>query len=974
MPEQTLIDASRAPSTHELGLALLQDLAAHRRLAETHPSVNPISNLGLGIANDLGSAKLSRESLSALVQHRSTLAFEQRASRLSQYVGELSIHRNTAILEQLFNRLADKAESFSSFQTLVHREWLGVVMTAHPTFGLSQGLYEALAAMTLDKAGSESELDEEDRCALADLVAGEIHAPDEPIDLKKEHALSLEAIANLHWALRRVYGVVLDVAKTRFPEEWQLLSPRLITVASWVGYDLDGRSDILWHDTLRARLQVQAEQLQTYLSQIDTIRTVFESALESDDSVHSQLQQMEDKLRATQYAVAADIEVLQRDCTDVGEVQKLGKQLARSVDMRLTDASVCVAALTQAIEKASEQDLVRALCILRAEMATHGLGMAHTHVRLNSSQLHNAIRGVLDLDESPDEPGNRRRYLQALASLFDSLEPVTVNVGSIMTERTSAKRLFMIVAQMLKYVDKTHPIRFLIAECDTPFTVLAAVYFARLFGVAQDVDISPLFETETALERADSVIEKLLDNAHYRAYVKERGRIAIQTGFSDAGRYMGQSVANMAIERLRMKFARMLSRHGLSGIELLIFDTHGESIGRGAHPLSFSDRLNYTSPPRSRKLIEEAGLVFKQELSFQGGDGYLFFKNESLAFGTLTRLLENTLEPDEAEAADAFYEDTDHSLDFFIMAKEFNERVMDNPSYATLLDVFGTNLLYTTGSRVSKRQHEGGGQRSNHPSQIRAIPHNAILQQLGFLANSIGGLGSAIANDIDQFVGMFENSTRCRRFMDLVSYARSLSSPEVLAAYINLFDPDYWMSLAKLETDPARKRRMGRVVALLGDAETFEELRRIFRVLKHDMVALDDGLRAAGGEQAKISAAERDELDLLHGIRLGIIQEFFLMVVRVPRFSSQTSMTVSMVMQELLRLNVLPTMQVLHDAFPTDGKPIESSAFGDDASYRRDEAMGYGEVHQQIFGPMEELYGLMRRVSTAVTHIVGAFG
>ena len=229
-----------------------------------------------------------------------------------------------------------------------------------------------------------------------------------------------------------------------------------------------------------------------------------------------------------------------------------------------------------------------------------------------------------------------------------------------MAERTSGKRLFMIVSQMLRYIDATHPIRFLIAECDTPFTILTALYFARLFGVAELVDISPLFETETALERADSVIEKLLGNPHYRKYVEERGRIAIQTGFSDAGRFLGQPAASMAIERLRMKMARMLSRYGLDGVELLIFDTHGESIGRGSHPVSFVDRLSYTSPPKSRKLIEEAGLLFKQELSFQGGDGYVFFKNESLAFATLSRLIENTLEPEDSSSPDAFYDDTDH--------------------------------------------------------------------------------------------------------------------------------------------------------------------------------------------------------------------------------------------------------------------------------------------------------------------------
>ncbi len=974
MSDNTLLNAARSSETQAFYGELSNKLQEYQDLASKHPLTNPISLLGLDVANRLSEGQTSLTELSAVIQRSSSSAFLNRANRLGEYLGEMSIHRNTSRLEEVFDRIANKSESFAEFNKTLDREWLGVVMTAHPTFGLSDKLYEALAGLTLDDAEGGSELDEEDRTALHDLVASELHMPDDPVNLSKEHKLSLEAIGNLHWALRRVYGVALDVAKKNFPDEWSKLSPRLLTVASWVGYDLDGRSDILWYDTFRARMIVELEQLKAYLNQIHSIQKMFESVLDDDSASQKALKKVEEKLRATEYAVASDIELLARDCEDVSAVERLGKQLARSLDVRLTDASLCVALITEAIDGSTEEDLTRALCILRAEMANHGLGMAHTHVRLNSSQLHNAIRSVLDLEGSPDEPGNRRRYLNELTALFDSLEPVTVNVGSIMAERTSGKRLFMIVSQMLRYIDATHPIRFLIAECDTPFTILTALYFARLFGVAELVDISPLFETETALERADSVIEKLLCNPHYRKYVEERGRIAIQTGFSDAGRFLGQPAASMAIERLRMKMARMLSRYGLDGVELLIFDTHGESIGRGSHPVSFLDRLSYTSPPKSRKLIEEAGLLFKQELSFQGGDGYLFFKNESLAFATLSRLIENTLEPEDSSGADAFYDDTDHSLDFFITAKEFNENIMDNPSYGVLLDAFGTNLLYKTGSRVSRRQHDGGVNRSNHPSQIRAIPHNAILQQLGFLANSIGGLGAAIANEQDQFVAMYENSARCQRFMSLVSYARSLTNPDVLAAYISLFDPDHWLALAQAEPDEARKRRMRRVVNLLGDGETYEGLRRVFRILRQDLMELDSGFESVGGRPAGITEQARSELDLLHGLRVGLIQEFFLMVVRVPRFSSQASMTIGEVMQELLRLNVLPSMRVLDDAFPTDGQPIESGAFGDKATYISDEAQGYADVHQNIFKPMVEMYELMRRVTTAVTHVVGAFG
>ena len=75
----------------------------------------------------------------------------------------------------------------------------------------------------------------------------------------------------------------------------------------------------------------------------------------------------------------------------------------------------------------------------------------------------------------------------------------------------------------------------------------------------------------------------------------------MQTGFSDAGRYLGQSAAVLSIENLQRKIAKKLYDHNLQNVKFLIFNTHGESIGRGGHPVSLSDRLNYISCDYTRK-------------------------------------------------------------------------------------------------------------------------------------------------------------------------------------------------------------------------------------------------------------------------------------------------------------------------------------------------------------------------------------
>jgi len=72
-----------------------------------------------------------------------------------------------------------------------------------------------------------------------------------------------------------------------------------------------------------------------------------------------------------------------------------------------------------------------------------------------------------------------------------------------------------------------------------------------------------------------------LKSPHYRAYLERQGRLAVQLGFFDSGRYIGQMPATFQIERLRLRLAQLLERHGLTRLEAILFNTHGEAIGRG---------------------------------------------------------------------------------------------------------------------------------------------------------------------------------------------------------------------------------------------------------------------------------------------------------------------------------------------------------------------------------------------------------
>ena len=936
--------------------------------AEDNHLQSPTRRMALHVACLAREGKLNMAELTDAVRLLTLNAYMFRARRLREYVGECSVEANLMRMRELFLGLAKDAGgtplAFEDFRARVEREVFGIVITAHPTFTVSQDLtrIQAILAVGKNEAGdvlTSAELDD-----LVKIAAETPHGSTKAITLDDEQQFALMAIGNIHKALRRIYAVVFDVARDLYPNDWQTLTPRLLTVASWVGYDLDGRADIRWSDTLRMRMGVEKLALQGYVESLDALGSSAEVA------------EAKTLIQGTLGLIDGDMKRLSGNPEDITEMGVFSRALVESLGQRLVSVAHMTGLLTKAIDGGDEN--AAGMAVLRAEMSNFGLAFAHTHMRINATQLSNAIRHDIDMTTSPEDPASRRRYLAEIAKLLENVEPVSVNFGSIMNERTTAKRVFMLVAQFLKYVDSAEPIRFLIAECNTPFTVLSALYFAKQFGVADQIDISPLFETGVALDLGHEIIGELLENPTYLAYVKGRGRLCIQTGFSDAGRYIGQVPASLAIERIRIKLAQRIKKSGLTGVDILIFDTHGESIGRGAHPLSFADRLDYTYPPHARATFKQAGIHVKQEVSFQGGDGYVYFSHPDLAFATVCRLVEHALTGSEAEAEpDAFYEDTDYSLDYFMTVTGFNERLMDNTNYAATLNLFGTNLLYSTGSRKVKRQHEGGAQVDlAHPSQVRAIPHNAILQQMGYFSNTISGHGKAMSKDLDRFADIFAKSDRCRRFTAMVAYARHLSNLDAMHGYVSLYDPAIWLRRASIEPDAERAEQIQTLANMLRHSRRHEKVNRVYRIFLNDTLYLDRGLAMVNAKDLlpdMVNECDEDLL-LLHAMRIALIHEIFLLVSRLPKFSDLNDTSSGDLINELLNLDVEHALGILRKAFPVSGVSAGAKEFGEEATYSTDAEHGYEQEHRELFQPLEDYYDLTRRISSAVAHMSGAVG
>ena len=959
-----------------------QRLAEFTRHAEDDPYANPIQLLALEIGRRVDDGQLSLGALEQLIQRLVLATFVDRAQRLGHRLGECDPKANLQRIEGLI-RYISESHSFEEFKSIVEREQFGVVMTAHPTFGLTPELLRiaAMLATGHDRAGRP--LGATARRRLVDQAASLEHRPPRGIDLGTEHALSVEAIGHLQTALRQVWGIVFDVARAAYPAQWKNLRPSLVTVASWVGYDMDGRSDIRWSESLLRRLDLLLVQLAHYQTEADGLVEI----LPAKSPAKAGLAKLGKRLAS----IAAGVRVEIADFQAIGKASDGGRgrleQTSRRMHAgrpkRLTDTAPLIELIDEALGEIDDDVLARRLCVLKTEIAAHGLGLAHIHVRLNATQIHNAVRKTVGMEAAPDDPAHRRSYLAGIGRLLDRVKPVSINFGSLLAERSSAKRLFMLCAQILKYVDGTTPIRFLIAECETSFTLLAALYFARLFGVAEKLDISPLFETTKAFERGIKVIEDCLANPHYATYVRGRGRLCIQTGFSDAGRHLGQTTVAATVELLRQRLTTLMLRLGFADIELVIFDTHGESIGRGAHPSSFADRLSYVSSAMSRRRFAAAGLHVKQEVSFQGGDGFLHFLGDPIALATLSRILEFSLGAPGEGAEDPLYDEWDYITEFFITVRQFNERMMSDPNFAALLDAYGVNMLYPSGSRAQKRQHDGAARHVDlsHPAQLRAIPHNGVLQQLGFLANSLGGAGQAVGKDPDRFGRLYRASPRFRRLFAMIEWAKAFSDPDILRAYVDALDPAAWRREAAHAGEAVAAVEHRRVADLLESANRHDRLVRILRVLEHDLLDLERELAECRAAEPKVSpliaapnAEAQSNLRLLHAIKLALIHRIYRLATHIPDFSDQHGVTFAELMENILHLDLEDSLARLALIFPKIDSFGAAGDYGETATYQSDANQSYEQEHARIFRPLAGLHDLLRRAGVGVCHAIGALG
>ena len=906
-------------------------LKEKRKLSYEDPSINPVSSLAHLLSRKFVNNEIDLIKINSIIENLSNELIVQRAFNLNKSYG-LKIKTVVSKITK-----ENKLLTFRDFKKFWSSNRVGSVFTAHPTFNLNNDAWNNI--VNTDALIKK-------RIKFPNIK----HRSINKIELVDEHKAAINAIDNFWNVVNELNKEVLNLGQKKWPSEFKIFLPSVINCASWVGYDLDGRADINWIDSFTFRLKEKSLMLEKLERQI---KNLFKY---KDENIHKELELILKKINFLKLNASEIISLIKSN--NLNDLKNFDEKLEKLRDQ--SNSKYFVQKLLKQAKLTKNKNLSNELLIIASEISNKGFGIGEIHLRFNALQLHNALKGVMDISIAS---ASVRTDLNRLSKLIDDVKYQEIYFQDIDKEPTTAKRQLMLASLILKYIDNSVPIRLLIAECDHPATILSALYFAKKYGINNSLDISPLFETANSIERGARILEQVLDCKPFIKNIQNRKRICIQTGFSDAGRFMGQITSSLAVERLQVKLSEVFKEKINKNIEVIIFNTHGESLGRGGHPDGILERNQYIFSAFARDSFRKKGFSFKHETSFQGGDGFLRFGNKSIAEETISSVLISELVHKNYND-DPFYKETDFALDFFITLKNWHEKLYINPDYWQLLDLFSNNLIVPSGSRTNKRSTDFSNIRKD-PSQIRAISHNAILQQYGYLAHIAGGLGTAVNVDIEKFEYLKKYSKRFQQLLRVGFVAKKLSSLNTPLAYTLILDPSYWVGRSYSNSEKKMRYAFRKLSKALENDNRSESVKRLVTMLRDD--ALDFHSIVSNELNLHPENEERTSLDLLQSLRISLMSHTLLLTSQIPSFSARDNLSPEILISSALKMDLVNVINQIKIAFPrAKNSNVKQSPKNLNDNYKI--------IQKKFIEPISKCNDLILEIGVLISHAFNAHG
>ena len=113
-------------------------------------------------------------------------------------------------------------------------------------------------------------------------------------------------------------------------------------------------------------------------------------------------------------------------------------------------------------------------------------------------------------------------------------------------------------------------------------------------------------------------------------------------------------------------------------------------------------------------------------------------------------------------------------------------------------------------------------------------------------------------------------------------------------------------------------------------------------------------------------------LAALHTLRVAAIGRIWLVATHIPDFRPQNGVSRQLLLERILRLDVPGSLGILAEIFPLRTDPTLGLDFGEPPTPR--EGGTYEALHRDVFEPMRRSFDLLREITGAIQHEIGAYG
>ena len=646
--------------------------------------------------------------------------------------------------EVISNAIADlksMGKTAHDIADLLNQIRLRLVLTAHPSEAKRKEILIKLRSITqmMQQYERESLLPREMESLEANLAA-EIEELWQTRPIRASQTLVADEV---DFGLYFLTAVIMDVTvaiydnlqaalEEHYPDgDWNRLPP-VLRYASWIGGDRDGNPNVTVDATLQTLATLRSAVREVYLQDIDSLREHLTQSTQ-DAGVSPELMAALGEHNGSSYQGEP-----YRQYMDIIYNKLESDGYATGADL-LQDLELVYDSLRENKGKRVANRELRPLC---RKVRAFGLHLTPLEVRedgeLNAGVIDELFRfydiekNYLQLDEAKKqallnhEVSNPRPLFPTDIS---HLSPSTQNIIETwrMIANTHKQYGTMVIDTVIASMSKQ------------PSDVLTMLLFASEVGIADNVQIVPLFETIQDLRNAPEVMTNLFNNPVYRDHLTKRAdsrglHQQIMIGYSDSSKDGGYLASNWNLYTAQQKLTETCLAQG---VLLELFHGRGGSIGRGGGP---TNRAIRSQPPASLKggiKITEQGEVIAYRYS-----------NMDIAYRHLQQVMSAALISVGSE--------TDHKtkqawLDAMTKLSEYGRKTYRNfvyesdgflPYWQAATPISELSQLRIS-SRPAKRQSKGGF------SAMRAIPWVFSWMQSRVIVPSWFGIGTAF-NTLNQ--------------------------------------------------------------------------------------------------------------------------------------------------------------------------------------------------------------------------------